>query len=135
MAEKNPTIAEQLEKLQLEEALESAQKRAGKRAARDARQKDIALSLADYEHSQAAIQAACRHKKGGKGVANLLNGSDSNCAIVKHTFASGIRCVACIRCRKYVEEPRPLPRGASAEQRKVFREQMQLFTEWWALPT
>jgi hypothetical protein len=129
------TIREQLEKLQLEEALEAAEKRANHKLERSMRQKEIAESIQAYNEEQKRIQASCRHRKGGKGVEQLYMGSDSNYAIIKHTFASGKRCVVCMRCRKYVEEPAPLAARATKAEREEWMQKRTEFEQWWNLPT
>ena len=135
MADNKLSLAEQLQKLQLEELLEAAQSRAARKEAGRLRQSEINESIKLFEKNQALIQSACRHRKGGKGVDNIYNGSDSNYAIIKHTFASGRRCVVCIRCRKYVEEPDPPTPKMTKEQRNEWAKRRAEFEQWWALPT
>lgn len=129
------TVREQLEKLQLEEALHEAEKRNAKREARKLRQAEIAEAIRTYNENQTRIQAACRHRKGGKGVEQLHMGTDSHYAIIKHTFASGKRCVICIRCRKYVEEPARISNKATKAEREEWVIKQREFETWWALPT
>lgn len=130
-----PTLTEQLQKLQLEELLEAARAKVARKEEQQMRQAEITESIKTFERNQAQIQASCRHRKGGKGVENIYNGSDSNYAIVKHTFANGTRCVICIRCRKYVQEPDTPNKRMTKEQREEWDKQRREFEQWWALPT
>ena len=126
-------ITEELEQLQLEETrdrvLEMRQRREGNRRRVEARDNDLKDSAA----RQKAIQDACWHKKGGKGVQMLFQGSDHHYAVVKHTLSHGPLIVLCQRCSKVWEQP-PLAlnaRSASKEDKALYQ---KLYDEYqWAL--
>jgi hypothetical protein len=126
-------VTEQLEQLQLEEALANAETRRNKTAERNNRIKAIERSLKDTQARQRDIQNRCAHRKGGKGVAMLYQGNDSNYAVVKHTLSHGPTIVICQRCAR-VWEPPPrelIAKGATAEMRAEYRRLAQDYQ--WAL--
>ena len=130
-------MRDELEQLQLEEARVVAIARKNRRDSRQARMKQIELSLEQTRRSQEAEQAVCKHKKGGKGRENMLNGNDNNYAVITHTLSHGPTIVLCQRCGRIWEPPNPalMRKGASADERKEYK---RLFEEYqWArnLPT
>jgi hypothetical protein len=79
------------------------------------------------------IQNRCAHRKGGKGVAMLYQGNDSNYAVIKHTLSHGATIVVCQRCTK-VWEPPPrnlIRKGATAEDRAEYKRLAEEYQ--WAL--
>lgn len=50
--------------------------------------------------SNAALQARCPHRKGGKDLEGLKNGNDADYCVIKHTYPTGVRTVTCQRCGK-----------------------------------
>jgi hypothetical protein len=137
MALDKKTITEELELLQLEETRERIDEmrrnKTSKAARVAARNRDITENL----RIAAAIRASCWHKKGGKGVSQLLQGTDHNYAVIKHTLSHGPLIVICFRCGN-VWEPPPVElnaRKASVEDKALYK---KLWTEYqWAvnLPT
>jgi hypothetical protein len=99
------TITEELELLQLEETrervFEMRRARDGRVARAASRDRDITENL----RQQAAIQASCWHKKGGKGRENLLHGNDANYAVIKHTLSHGPTLIFCQRCSRVWQPP------------------------------
>jgi hypothetical protein len=78
---------------------------------------------------ESMIQAACWHKKGGKGVEMMYKGSDALYAVIKNILPTGTLQVFCQRCGK-VWEPPPAAlnrRGASVEDRRLYA---RLYTEY-----
>jgi hypothetical protein len=130
-------MRDELELLQLEEARANAQRMRDRRASRKARMEKIELSLAQTRRSQENEQSICKHKKGGKGRENMLNGNDNNYAVITHTLSHGPVVVICQRCGKKWEPPPAnlIRKGASADERKEYK---RLYEEYvWArnLPT
>jgi hypothetical protein len=124
-------VTEQLEQLQLEEALASAETRRNNTAQRKNRLQMIERSLRDGDARQADIQSRCAHRKGGKGVAMLYQGNDPNYAVVKHTLSHGPTIVLCQRCAKIWEPPARLTKEASKEERLEYRRLLEEYR--WAL--
>lgn len=114
-------ITEELETLQLEEARASAEQRKQKRAGRENKARAIELSLKRDRAHQARIQAACQHRKGGKGTAQIYAGNDPNYAAVTHTLSHGPTIVVCQRCGKLWEPPIVPTKKATVEQRAQYR--------------
>lgn len=52
-----------------------------------------------------AEQKICKHKKGGKNLEGVLNGSDSQYSVINHTYPWGEQSVTCTRCGKDWREP------------------------------
>ena len=124
-------VQEELEDLQLQEAREAAQQRKSARDQKHLRVGAIEESLRRDREHQKYIQSACHHKKGGKGTAQLYQGSDSNYAIVVHTLSHGPTVVICQRCGKRWEPPERLAKTATPAERLKYREDL---TEYrWAL--
>ena len=130
-------ITEELELLQLEETRDRVEEMRRLRAAKIARAAARDRDITENMRQQATIQAACWHKKGGKGVTQLLQGTDHNFAVIKHTLSHGPTIVLCMRCGK-VWEPPPVALNApkaSPENKALYK---KLWTEYqWAinLPT
>ena len=81
-------IQEELEELQLQEARESAEHRKLNRVQRESRIKALEASLKRDRANQERIQAACVHRKGGKGTAQLYQGNDANYSVITHTLST-----------------------------------------------
>jgi len=131
------TITDELEQLQLEETRDRVSdmrlRRESLRRRAEARDQDLNDAIA----RQTAIQAACWHKKGGKGVSMLFQGNDHNYAVVKHTLSHGPLVVICQRCNRKWEQPDTAlnSRKSSPEDKALYK---KLYEEYmWAvnLPT
>lgn len=130
-------ISDELEQLQLEEARERIAEIHSKRNQRANRSRMVQASLADSAARQELLQSRCAHRKGGKGVAMLYQGNDTNFAVVKHILSHGPLIVVCQRCSKIWRPPNKAlnRKGATPEERKEYR---RLYEEYqWAvnLPT
>ena len=130
----DPKISE-LEQLQLEEARELAQDRRNMRAQKLTRSQGIEATLKRSRFTQERIQAGCVHRKGGKGVAQLHQGNDTNYALVTHTLSHGPTIVICQRCGKLWEPPVKLAKNASPEQKAKYREDFTEYRRALSLPT
>lgn len=128
-------IQEELEELQLQEARESAEQRKLNRASKESRARAIELSLRRDRKHQEMIQAACVHRKGGKGTAQMYQGNDANYAVVTHTLSHGPTIVICQRCGKIWQEPEPLPKKPTPEQKAKYREDLAEYRRARNLPT
>jgi hypothetical protein len=122
-------VAAELEALQLEELRDRVETirnhRESKRRRIAARDGDLKAAM----RRQEAAQAACWHKKGGKGVEMLSRGTDNYYAVVKHQLCHGPIIVVCQRCGK-VWEPPPLAlnrKGASIENKAEYK---RLYVEY-----
>ena len=134
MPEKN--INAELEQLQLEEARESAEERKQKRLRREQRLKALELTIKRDAANQARIQAACQHRKGGKGTAQMYAGNDANFAVITHHLSSGSgTIVVCQRCGKIWKAPDALAKKATAEERLKYREAYAEFRRALNFPT
>jgi hypothetical protein len=129
------SVTEQLEQLQLEETQERVTKAREERAARAERSRRMALTLERSEAIRKAQQAACWHKKGGKGVAQLSTGNDANYAVIKHQLCHGPIIVICQRCFKVWDEPMRPARGSTAEAREKYRADLAEYHRALNLPT
>ncbi len=135
MPQDNP--AAELAALQLEETRERVQELRSRRESKRRRVESRARDINRAEALKKAQAAACWHKKGGKGVENLSQGTDHFYAVVKHQLSHGPIIVICQRCPKVWEPPPPElnRRGATAEQKAEYK---RLYQEYiWAvnLPT
>jgi hypothetical protein len=128
-------ITEELEALQLEEAREIAVDRRNARAGRESRSRAIEASLRRDRQNQERIQAACVHRKGGKGTAQLYQGNDHNYSLITHTLSHGVTIVICQRCSRIWEPPAALPIKATPEQRAKYRADMAEYRRALNLPT
>lgn len=128
-------IAEELENLQLDEAREAAEQRRQTRLGRQNKAAAIELSLRRDRANQARIQAACQHRKGGKGSAQMYMGNDPNYAVITHTLSHGPVIVVCQRCGKVWEPPAPLPKKATPEQKATYREEIAEYRRAVNFPT
>lgn len=133
MPERN--INAELEALQLEEAREAAEQRKQKRLYRERRTVAIEATLKRDTANRERIQAACQHRKGGKGTGQMFMGNDANYAVVTHKCSTGKTIVICQRCGKLWAPPEPLPKKATAEQKQQYREQLAEFRRAVNLPT
>jgi len=128
-------MQEELESLQLEEAREAAQGRKELRLSREQKIKAIELSLKRDRANMERIQAACLHRKGGKGTAQIYMGNDANYAVITHTLSHGPTIVVCQRCGKKWEPPEDLPKKATPEQKAKYREELTEYRRALNLPT
>jgi hypothetical protein len=128
-------ITEELEALQLEEAREIAVDRRNARADRANRSRAIEASLKRDRQNQERIQAACVHRKGGKGTSQLYQGNDHNYALITHTLSHGITIVVCQRCSRIWEPPVALEKKATPEQKAKYRADMMEYRRVLNLPT
>lgn len=129
-------VREELETLQLEELRAQAESRKEKRVDRQNKIAAIERSLKRDRANQARIQAACYHKKGGKGTAQMYMGNDQNYAVITHTLSHGPTVVICQRCGKLWEPPTALPKkGATAEMRAKYREDLAEYRRALNFPT
>lgn len=130
-------ITEELEQLQLEETRDRVTEMRHRRESLRRRAEARDTDLKDSAARQKAIQDACWHKKGGKGVTMLFQGNDHNYAVVKHTLSHGPLLVICQRCSKVWEPPNTAlnTRASSKEDKALYK---KLYDEYqWAvnLPT
>ena len=126
----NPTVSkmrEDLERMQLEELYENARQREKRKLGVEARKKRVEASIATQERTERGRQAICKHRKGGKGLAGLFNGSDANFALITHTLSHGPTVVYCMRCSKRWEPPNPAlnSKKATDEQRTLYMKQYE----------
>lgn len=135
MPQTKEQIKEELELLQLEDLRANALQRKEKVVGRKNRAAAIEMAIKRDRESQERIQAACYHKKGGKGVAQMFMGNDQNYAVVTHTLSHGPTIVICQRCGKVWRPPAKLPKKASTEQKAIYREQLTEYRRALALPT
>jgi hypothetical protein len=129
------TIREELEALQLEESRQIAEDRRMARAQKANRSRAIELSLKRDKANQERIQAACVHRKGGKGVQQLYQGNDANYALITHTLSHGVTIIVCQRCGKLWEPSAALPKNAKPEQRVQYRADLAEYRRVLNLPT
>jgi hypothetical protein len=134
-AQDRKQIMEELEDLQLQEAREAAEDRKMVRASRANRVRAIELSLKRDAANQAQIKAACVHRKGGKGTAQIYQGNDANYAVVTHTLSHGVTIVVCQRCGNVWEPPAALPKKATPEQKAKYKEDLTEYRRALNLPT
>lgn len=128
------TLSE-LEKLQLEEAIEAAELRKTNRLARESRLKAIEETLKRDRASQERMQSLCQHRKGGKGISNMYAGNDANYAVITHHCSHGKTIVICQRCGKLWEPPEPLRRNATAQEREKYQADLAEYRRARNLPT
>lgn len=133
----NKTISthEKLEQLQFEEAMEVADERRRRRIERQHRREGLELTIKRDRENQERIQAACAHRKGGKGTQQLYAGNDQNYSVITHTLSHGPTVVICQRCWKIWEPPVRLPKNATAEMRAKYREDLAEYNRARAFPT
>jgi hypothetical protein len=129
------TITEELEALQLEEARAQAEDRRQQRNQRAVRSRAVEMSVKRDRENQERIQAACVHRKGGKGTAQLYQGNDHNYAIITHTLSHGITICICQRCWKVWEPPAALTKKSTTEQRSRYRTDLAEYRRVLNLPT
>jgi hypothetical protein len=129
------TVTEELELLNLEEARALAEDRRQQRTQRTTRARAIEASIRRDNQNQERIQAACVHRKGGKGTAQLYQGNDHNYAIITHTLSHGVTICICQRCWKVWEPPAALTKRATPEQRAQYRVDLAEYRRVLNLPT
>jgi hypothetical protein len=98
-------VKEKLANLQdLEERLAE---RELKRETRRQVSKTNGATIAALNREATMKEARCNHKKGGNGLAGLKGGkgTDSQYAILQHTFANGDMWIRCLRCGKTWKPP------------------------------
>ena len=134
MAEKSK-VQEELEQLQLQEMREVAEAREQQRRSRTARRAAVEAGFKRDRASQERIQAACWHRKGGKGTAQLYQGNDTNYATITHTLSHGVTIVVCQRCGHVWRPPEKLRKGASAEEKAAYRQQADAYRTALNYPT
>lgn len=128
-------IDEELAMLQLEESRFRVQELRSQQEHRRVRRESIESSIRNEAAQRAATQNYCWHKKGGMGVENIHHGNDNNYAIIRHQYAHGPIDVFCIRCGKQWSMPKPLKRGASAEDRAKYIHDLAEYNKAMAFPT
>jgi hypothetical protein len=134
MPDKNK-MQEELETLQLEEARQVAEDRRNRRANQSTRARAIEASLRRDKANQERIQAACVHRKGGKGTQQLYQGNDANYALVTHTLSHGVTIVICQRCGRLWEPPATLAKNAKPEDKAKYRADLAEYRRVLNLPT
>lgn len=135
MPQDRKQVQEELEDLQLQEAREAAETRKMRRTSREARMRAMEASLKRDRANQERIQAACVHRKGGKGTAQLYMGNDANYAVVTHTYAHGPTHIICQRCGKIWKEPDPLPKKATPEEKAKYKAELAEYRQARNFPT
>lgn len=131
----NKQMQEELQQLQLEEARAAAQDRRQGRAGRENKIKAIEFSLKRDREQMERTQAACAHRKGGKGRDGVFNGNDAMYAVITHTLSHGPTIVVCQRCGKIWEPPPRLPKKATQEQREKYVDATNEYRRALSLPT
>jgi hypothetical protein len=126
-----PSVKEQFESLQLEELQFNVERMRSTKQNREKRKASIERSLRAQLQREGTIQARCWHKKGGKGVEMMYQGSDALYAVIKNILPTGKLQVFCQRCGRMWEPPDPAlnRRGASVEDRKMYA---RLYNEYQA---
>jgi hypothetical protein len=128
-------IVSELEELQLEETRERVMAARALREQRERNRKHMMMIILRNDRIEKAQQEDCWHKKGGHGASGLNRGDDSKFAVVKHQLPHGPIIVICQRCRKLWAKPKALPKTASQDERKVFKEQMTEYNTALNFPT
>lgn len=131
----DPKKQDELLALQLEEALAVAQDRRQRRGSRENKIQAIEFSLKRDREQLERTQAACAHRKGGKGKDGVFNGNDASYAVITHTLSHGPTIVVCQRCGKIWEAPDKLPKKSTQEQRDKWLAQTNEYRRALALPT
>ena len=131
----DPKVQDKPQQLQLEEALAVAEDRRARRGSRERKIRAIEFSLKRDREQLARTQAACAHRKGGKGKDGVFNGNDASHAVITHTLSHGPTIVVCQRCGKVWEPPLKLPKRATQEQRTAYIEAMNEYRRALSLPT
>jgi hypothetical protein len=112
------------EELELELLRENVANMKAQRAQRIEERVHMAETFKANERSEAARRAVCRHRKGGKGKAGFLNGSDNYYSVIHHTYPMGDLVIMCSRCQmEWRKPPLELRKANPAEYRK----QMQAY--------
>ena len=94
-------------KASLQDAQERLLERGLKRENKESRARMNGLTLHQIAAGNEQKQDRCNHKKGGMDAAALVTGqgTDSQYAVLKHTFANGDMWVRCLRCGKWWKPP------------------------------
>jgi len=96
----------QMAELELEDLTARVEERREKKAALEARAAAAQRSLEQANADIIASQKVCRHKKGGRNKAGLVNGSDNYYSVNKHTYSHGETVVFCTRCTQEWRMPK-----------------------------
>jgi hypothetical protein len=128
-------IVGELESLTLEETRERVYAARALREQRQRNREHMARIILNNQRVEQATQEDCWHKKGGKGLTGLNRGDDTKYAVVKHQLGHGPIIVICQRCRKIWRKPKPLAKGASQEERRVYREAIKDYNAALNFPT
>jgi hypothetical protein len=131
------SAAEEMQALQLEELQFNVGKLRSQQRLRALRQRSVEDSIRAETRREAVKQAACWHKKGGKGVEMMYRGNDSNYAVIKHVLPHGILIVLCQRCGKLWAPPDAAlnQRSATAEERRLYARLYKEYQEAVNYPT
>lgn len=89
-------------------------------------------TIAKINRDIIAKQSVCKHKKGGKNLAGIVNGNSSDYSIWKHTYPWGAVEVICSRCGKTWNKPAIALRKSDP---KAYRAQMEEYNEAINWPT
>lgn len=140
MAEEKMTKAQveaEMQELQLEKMRADVRSLRSAQSQRVTRMEALQRSLRANNQRRAYTQSHCAHRKGGKGVQNLFSGNDANFAVVKFTLSHGPTIVVCSRCIRVWEPPdrNLVRRGASSEERALFKRQLEEYQWAMNLPT
>lgn len=94
-------------KANLQDLAERLAERQMKRENKGQRSKNNGSTLQQSAARDIAIQSHCNHRKGGDGLDGFANGqgTDSQYAIIKHTFGHGDTWIRCLRCGKTWKPP------------------------------
>jgi hypothetical protein len=87
-------------------------------------------TLAQANRDIIASQSSCKHKKGGKNLAGILNGNSENYSIWKHTYPWGATQVICSRCGKQWNKPALALRAIAPAQYKREMEVYNTVINW-----
>lgn len=139
MAGDEKTLKQQIEELELEERqlrLEDLRYR----VQNERNRRELVLrnhksqqdTIAKINRDIIAKQSVCKHKKGGKNLAGIVNGNSSDYSVWKHTYPWGAVEVICSRCGKTWNKPALALRKSDA---KAYRVQMEAYNEAINWPT
>lgn len=93
-----------------EDTIERLQDRKGKREMKYQEYKTRGQTIDKTQRDYAAVQASCKHKKGGRGnvPGGFLRGTDVNYSIIRHTLPTNELYIRCTRCGKTWKPANPL---------------------------
>lgn len=130
-----PQALTELEALQLEEARAQAEERKNRREAQKNRARAIEETIRRDNFNRKRIQAACQHRKGGRGTAGLYTGNDQNYAVITHHCSHGKTIVICQRCGKLWAAPEPLSAKPTQQQKEEYRAELAEYRRALNFPT